>query len=868
MDTKPLSETSLMSLHVIPLLRWEREGVETFESRRAWLMDMMARLLDVMGASGDIEPLRYCLLGGQTVLLEDVSSVRPELVTLLVIYNAGGRLGIGPWYVNADRTLVSGESLIRNLLLARADAARYGVKLMPIAYGLEDSEHPAQLPQILRGFGIGAALLRDDHPARNAPFRWESLDGSSVLVIHQDMHSNPHGQPDVKTSVIAQQLLRPEGPYLWLLNFDEVGQAPKDTLAYLESQAGVDATQSDLSDYVRALRRSIHDNRRPVVKGALRSPTNRPLPGGSLSARISLKQQNALQQARLTYGVEPWLAIAQTHGQRRSDQRMETLRALTDHAWRLLIRNQARTALGGLGVDRVHQDNETRYLQIEDNAAQVIAGALEMLPGKPLRATFGAYGSAQSASEMRTAARTATYVVVWNAHNWSVRQPVELALHLPDGRYPLRLRTPGSDEEQMFCWSPPGEHDDHSGVLSFLADAPAVGYAAYTLELSDSMPEERFLARTEAGGVIGSVTGERLSAREGALDWLREQGNISDVLRFFDGGDAGDAGRYFPPRADVITQAAQVEDVRIESSPIYERLLLHHRMRIAPSLRPDRSRDRGLKAIDLYTTATFYDHIPGVYFRTTFENSARDHRLRVHLRTGITSERVIANGVFGASERLAVGTFPIQTACAIGGAQGAMALLARGLPEVEAIPEDDQSTLALTLVRAVGWLNRNDLGARADGPMLAVPGAQMQRSLTASYALYGLPGADRAALMRAAQEYDAPVQAYQYETRPERPRRSFLSVLTSLGRGDDSDGQGAILTALKPPQRGKGWIVRLLNPHDRPVEVFLLPHTRPEHVQLLNLAEESQRYLETDGNGRITLAIEPQQLVTVRISFE
>ncbi|HRF96593.1 MAG TPA: hypothetical protein PLZ51_15405, partial [Aggregatilineales bacterium] len=83
---------------------------------------------------------------GQTVILEDIAAVRPDLVTLLVIYNAGGRLGIGPWYVLVDEAMVSGESLIRNLLLARTNAAQYGLKLMAVGYSPLSSGHTAQLP--------------------------------------------------------------------------------------------------------------------------------------------------------------------------------------------------------------------------------------------------------------------------------------------------------------------------------------------------------------------------------------------------------------------------------------------------------------------------------------------------------------------------------------------------------------------------------------------------------------------------------------------------------------------------------------------------------------------------------------------------
>ena len=112
-----------------------------------------------------------------------------------------------------------------------------------------------------------------------------------------------------------------------------------------------------------------------------------------------------------------------------------------------------------------------------------------------------------------------------------------------------------------------------------------------------------------------------------------ETNTITDVLRFFDGGDAGDAFHFRAPTKDVITQANLLPDVEMETSPLYQRLIVHHRLRVTPALQPDRTRARGLKALDLITTATIYHHTDqsGIYFRTTFENSVEDHRLRAHL---------------------------------------------------------------------------------------------------------------------------------------------------------------------------------------------------------------------------------------------
>ena len=50
----------------------------------------------------------------------------------------------------------------------------------------------------------------------------------------------------------------------------------------------------------------------------------------------------------------------------------------------------------------------------------------------------------------------------------------------------------------------------------------------------------------------------------------------------------------------------------------------------------------------------------------------------------------------------------------------------RGLPEVEFIPEGNETHIALTLLRCVGWLSREDMHCRRGhaGPELPTPEAQ------------------------------------------------------------------------------------------------------------------------------------------------
>lgn len=928
------NDQSLATLYVLPYLRWEREWYDSFETGRARLLDALSDLLNRIdlnppgSETQELPPegvnLNNILLGGQTVLLEDLAAIRPDLLAMLVIHNARNRVEIGPWYTQVDTTLVSGEALVRNLLAARATARQHGINLLPVGFLPGEGGHTAQIPQILRGFGIDAAFVQRGVPVPLLPFRWEAPDGSAVLAIN---HWNPYyvsretpgiEADAVNMSISRQDAITPDGPYLWVHSYEQ-----QPIYDYLKALAAVQADayafpqQNSLTNFASAMRRSLPDNLRPPIYGELRQQNMREgnyIHPGTLSARVDLKQINAELQTLLTYAAEPWLAVALTaqgaargtaRGAAQSARRgiafPQNLRELLDYAWRVLLKNQSRHTLAGTSSDAVYSESLTRAGAVRDTGRYVVRQALSALSGEP----YVAHPDHPPALIADEIGRQKTYVSVWNPHNWAVEQVVEIKLYLPPQVHPAVLSDPEGKEES-FGWietPDPLLPEFHIGVLSFVAHVPPVGYACYELALSRKQPGDYHSVMPRKGrGIISVPTPTSLEVEDGAIVWRRleppvvgadgtivqperEAWRIGDLLRFVDGGDAGDTYNYSPPEPDVVISADLINDVHVEQSPLYQRLTFRHRLRLAPELQADRSRKRGLKTLELLTTATFYDYMPGIYFRTTFVNTAKDHRLRVHLRTGIMAENVLADAPFALISRKAqekgpvtppnmranlegiINTYPMQTLAAVMGSGAGssaaeikgMALLGRGLHEFEALYEDNQVTLALTLLRAVGWLSRGDLRTRTGqvAPMLAVPNAQLyEHELTADYALMPLMEDDPAALLRAGRGFSIPLQAYQHNAPPQFRKQSYLRT-----EGD------VILSALKPPQRGDGWIVRFFNPGTQLVEARLHPYFKPQSAHRVTLAEDRPETLKIDEDGGVSVRVEPQQIVTLRLGF-
>src|SRR6059036_1746889 len=143
---------------------WDREWYRTFQSFRARLVDLIDRVLELVAE----DPGFRFLLDGQTVVIEDYLEIRPGRRADLEAACRAGRLAIGPWYVQPDSLLPSGEAHVRNLLEGRRVGGTVG-PVSRVAYCPDSFDHPAQLPQLFHGFGLGPFIYWRGGATRSRP---------------------------------------------------------------------------------------------------------------------------------------------------------------------------------------------------------------------------------------------------------------------------------------------------------------------------------------------------------------------------------------------------------------------------------------------------------------------------------------------------------------------------------------------------------------------------------------------------------------------------------------------------------------------------------------------------------------------------
>lgn len=139
---------------------------------------------------------------------------------------------------------------------------------------------------------------------------------------------------------------------------------------------------------------------------------------------------------------------------------------------------------------------------------------------------------------------------------------------------------------------------------------------------------------------------------------------------------------------------------------------------------------------------------------TAINNRAFDHRLRAWFPTGLTSHEVTSHGAFMLNRRPckrptnpdwpqpAPPTWPQQDWSLLGDSTASLAVFNRGLPEFEVLDDGQgRAVFALTLMRCVDWLSRDDFAARRNtnaGPTLFTPDAQLIGRRAFHYAV--MPG--------------------------------------------------------------------------------------------------------------------------------
>ncbi|MBN1202480.1 MAG: hypothetical protein JXJ20_11535 [Anaerolineae bacterium] len=886
---------------------WDRAWYCTFQEYRVRLVRLVDRLLQILENDPDFSVF---MLDGQMSVLEDYLEVRPDRAAKLQQLCRSGRVQVGPWYVLADEFLVSPESLIRNLAVGHQMGEPYG-GVMPIGYVPDGFGHIAQLPQILRGFGIDNAFfwrgMGADGDRLGTEFEWRAPDGSSVTTILMPwgyhnvtnlgyaIHWGDVSQMEFDWALAQKKIegaidkLKPMAntDALLLMNGIDHAEAepriPEVIRRANEKLSDVVIQQDTLHDHLERVRASGVDL--PTFAGEFRWGRYSEILQGVYSTRIHLKQQNHAGETLLERYMEPLTALAWLSG---ADVSGNTP-ALVDLAWHWLLLNHPHDDIYGSGIDEVHHEMDFRFSQSKQIADVLVRDHFRLL-----------------ARQIDMSAQEGTPVLVYNPLGWArddiVEALIEFEFNDPHAGNFQIVNAAGEivphqviEDEERFWMEVLKPNRKRCVRVLFPAHVPAFGWATFyaqpvthsvlaalgPLTASERDAENKFLAFTIAddGGltVTDKVTGH----------------TYSGLHHFYDVEDTGDEYTYCPLPENsqtISTEGVTAAITREENGPCRVTFRIERTLRIPQGLSADRQRRSGeTVALPIVSYVRLYVDQPGLYITTEIDNQAHDHKLSVQFPTKLQVAQAHVDESFMVAERdlhLPDSTGWVEDPTPLmhqrtftdlsDGTRG-VAIINRGLPSVEVTPD---GTIALTLLRAVGWLSRNDLWVRriAAGPLVPTPGAQCIGPYRYEYAIHPHAG-DWQNAHRVAHNANAPLLARRADTHPGLELREMNitrddpSLVTPIPwpRGGnlppvmsvmDVSSPALVLSAVRRSARDT-LIVRVYNITRETVTGTITCGLPFSGVYRANLAEERQAPVAFSAERQITLDVRGGEVVTL-----
>ena len=917
---------------IVPETHWDREWYLPFQEFRAKLVLLMDKLLEIL--RGDPEYKNFTL-DGQIIPLEDYLEVRPDKEEEIKKYVKERRLSIGPMYVLPDEFLVSGESLIRNLLIGHQVARKFG-RVMKAGYIPDPFGHIAQIPQILQGFEIPSVIFMRgfghefDDLDLDLEFKWNSPGGSSSILgifLIYGYGSAANLRLSKKTGVYRLAINKIKRivskfekltttPYI-LLNSGEDHHEAKPEIPLIVSQwnelyPDQLLEQNDFEYYIDKVLGA--NPQLKTFQGELRGGKYSNLLSGVLSARMWIKQRNTAIEYLYEKYTEPLAAITWALDKYK---KFSYPQAYITTGLKWLIKNHPHDSICGCSIDQVHDEMKIRFDWAEQIGNEVFKNSMLYL-----------YDLLRVREDEKH-----FLIIVFNPLPWERRDFASFNILSETNKFgfnnPEKFRIIDADGKNIPYQSIQLEGKPRYRIVrsinyycSFLAEVPACGYKCYYI-VPGELPTEEKVKDKELKMGINNIENKYYKidiSLKGQINVLNKISGISydKICYFEDVGDWGDEYDFSGPFENQTDLKFTTEDLNVlEISPFIDGLTqktikLRANLNLPASLTEDRYlRDEYLisNLIDVYIT--LYKDIKRIDFKIEIENASKDHRIRVVFPTKIKTNSVNCDGHFYVLSRdielpsadnwvqKPLSTNHQKDFISVSDDERTFSVINKGLPEYEAILNGDGTiSLAITLLRCIEWLSRNDFVSRRmpAGPDLCTPKAQCFGNYTFELSLSIEENKNnwlQSQIHLKGKEFNNPLKVIaptivrssmratsdlvlspfgiltvfsvtkRYEVEPYLPEElSFLEI----------ENSNIVLSALKKSEEGNELIFRCYNisSETQETKVNFCDYIEIHDAQIVNFLEEEPQneikaFIKSVEKKSFLLEINPHVIATIKI---
>ncbi len=711
-DNKQTDGKKPIQCHFISNTHWDREWRFSMQRTRHMLVHMMDMLLDILEKYPEYRSFH---LDSQTIPIQDYLDIRPEKEQAVKNLVKEKRLFIGPWFCLPDEFCVSGESLIRNLLLGHKIGRQFGhvskTGYSPFSWG-----QVSQMPQIYKGFGIEfAAFYRGINTlvAPRSEIVWEGADGSRVIASRLGLRprynvwyvlqrpafwneedvgnrlvswSNGHGGFKMigpKHHLLDAQYAHPGFDYhketiperaaqaieeqdndwttphrFWSCGHDSSCPDIREIEMIKDANAALDGTaevfHSNFQDFQDAVCSSVSDDL-PVAKGEMRNlyteGSTSALFGWIISARMDVKQDNFRTERDLTGYAEPLAVFSSLLG-------TEYPQGFIDNAYNWLLQNHGHDSIGGCSREIISDDMLFRSRQSREISGCVTEKALKEIAGS-IKIDTDKHGDGP--------------IIVYNPAPFKRSETMQVYLQIPkswdcetiaivDGKG-NNVEFSIIEREDPFYQivQSPNDCANIFPMVRYLIDVhfedvPAMGYKTF---FAKPVEEARQSKKTSLVTAPGEMANEHLSVKvnsNGTLDICEKlSGRVFDDLGYFkDSSEIGNPWEHttVANKAVFTTTTANADVVLVKDTAIEA----SYRVTIAWKLpegrtKDDKSRSPHLVDYRIVNTVTLRKGQQWVEITTDIDNNAQDHYLQVCFPSAIDTNKISVQGQFDVIER-------------------------------------------------------------------------------------------------------------------------------------------------------------------------------------------------------------------------
>ena len=861
-------------VYIVPHSHWDREWYFSIEDSNVLLSENIPYLMSTLE-----QDKNFCsyTFDAQLSIVDEYLKLYPEDKERLEKLIEDKRIFVGPWYTQTDSLLVNKESIVRNLLYGTRLGNKYGHS-MEIGYLPDIFGQNQYLPSIFKGFEIENSVLQrgiyTNELNENLNFIWSSPDGEKIQANKIFLGYGP-GKFLASDDKYIKEKLFPMLEKLESLNKDSNNillpaggdqvlvrrNFPKIVKELNEKQNKYEFILSNYEEFMKDTWKN--ESFKNEISGELIACQKSRIHNTIKSQRYDIKKSNYDVENKILYILEPLATIGKSLG-------LKYPTPWIDMMWKLLFDVHAHDSIGGCNSDETNKEILNRLEKVDRISSdliniikkQITTAVSEKLGRDNILVLFNTKVNKSNENVKSVIFTKNSTFNIKDLQGANIDFTLTKSEYLSGGKQVV-VTAEGEKEIEL-----PGYY--RSEILINSIELPAIGYKTLLVNEVDESRNDVLVVQE-----INYIENEIFKVEVEPQN-IRVKNKVTgyeniNAFHFEDDEDAGDSYDFSPAEGSVVTVIDEFKVIEVKNSK---------RIKVMKLLHKNRNRE-------IETLIELRENEDFIRVNHKISNQVENHRLRVILNTGVKSSVSLSDQGYSLIERnnenkylntwreegfaeAPVPIYALENMVSLKNEEKLYTVMAKGIKEYEIL---DNSKIALTLFRSVGFLGKDNLlwrPGRASGinnKVVYTKDAQMLKEMHFEYAItFGdLEENFENKLFNKLDLYLDRYTSYQlqklnlFEERVER----FEIPLTLKNVQEEYsilsvENSNAIQSVLKESYEKDGFILRIFNPGIKEVKIDLLKKNI-KNIFLTNLYE---RVLEEVNSS---IEIKPRGYVTLKI---